>query len=116
MASGTRCSGGGKLSGRRAQPVHKAIESSARVGDRVTNPDCSARGFAPNDEGAWGCVANPGLTWTDTKFPAHFAGNWLSVPGFAPRDMLLVRCARPQTTKAAGSDPGRLGNVGSRAD
>src|ERR1039458_1587167 len=21
---------------------------------------------------------------TDTKFPAHFAGNWLSVPGFAP--------------------------------
>src|ERR1035437_3333489 len=27
---------------------------------------------------------------TDTKFPAQFAGNWLSVPGFAPRDMLLV--------------------------
>ena len=23
---------------------------------------------------------------TDTKFPAQFAGNWLSVPGFAPRD------------------------------
>src|ERR1017187_370305 len=25
---------------------------------------------------------------TDTKFPAHFAGNLLSVPGFAPRDTL----------------------------
>src|ERR1017187_2238298 len=35
---------------------------------------------------------------TDTKFPAHFAGNWLSVPGFAPRDMLAVRCA-PKTVK-----------------
>src|ERR1035438_4298655 len=23
---------------------------------------------------------------TDTQFPARFAGNWLSVPGFAPRD------------------------------
>ena len=28
---------------------------------------------------------------TDTKFPAQSAGNWLSVPGFAPRDMLPVR-------------------------
>jgi hypothetical protein len=26
---------------------------------------------------------------TDTKFPAQFAGNWLSVPGFAPRHILL---------------------------
>jgi hypothetical protein len=26
---------------------------------------------------------------TDTEFPAHFAGNWLSVPGFAPRDTPL---------------------------
>src|ERR1035438_6846618 len=30
----------------------------------------------------------PHLAWvkpgTDTKFPAQFAGNWLSVPGFAP--------------------------------
>ena len=25
---------------------------------------------------------------TDTKFPAHFAGNWLSVPGFAPWELL----------------------------
>jgi hypothetical protein len=30
---------------------------------------------------------------TDTEFPAQFAGNWLSVPGFAPRDMLPVRRA-----------------------
>src|ERR1022692_2960905 len=30
---------------------------------------------------------------TDTKFPAQFAGNWLSVPGFALRNMLPVRCA-----------------------
>src|ERR1039457_6980767 len=40
-------------------------------------------------------VANPGLTWTDTEFPAQFAGNWLSVPGFAPRDPqkpLSTRC------------------------
>ena len=27
----------------------------------------------------------PGTDRTDTKFPAHFAGNWLSVPGFAPQ-------------------------------
>src|ERR1022692_4237292 len=33
---------------------------------------------------------------TDTKFPAQFAGNWLSVPGFAPREMLPVRRA-PKT-------------------
>ena len=25
---------------------------------------------------------------TDTKFLAQFAGNWLSVPGFAPRETL----------------------------
>jgi hypothetical protein len=35
---------------------------------------------------------------TDTEFPAQFAGNWLSVPAFAPRDMLPVRCA-PKTVK-----------------
>ena len=35
---------------------------------------------------------------TDTKFPAQFAGNWLSAPGFAPRDMLPVRRA-PKTAK-----------------
>src|ERR1019366_8317015 len=35
---------------------------------------------------------------TDTKFPAQFAGNWLSVPGFAPRDMLPIRRA-PKTVK-----------------
>jgi hypothetical protein len=32
--------------------------------------------------GRWGKMRRkPG---TDTKFPAQFAGNWLSVPGFAP--------------------------------
>ena len=52
IGSGTRCSGGGKLSGSRAQPVHHAIESSARERDRVTNPDCNARKAGPrNDEG-----------------------------------------------------------------
>src|ERR1035441_3501999 len=49
MASGARCSGGGKLSGSRAQPMHHAIESSARVRDRVTNPDCSAGGGASRE-------------------------------------------------------------------
>src|ERR1039458_9771388 len=38
---------------------------------------------------------------TDTKFPAQFAGNWLSVPGFAPRDMLPVRRA-PKMVKHPG--------------
>src|ERR1035441_7892843 len=33
---------------------------------------------------------------TDTKLPARFAGNWLSVPGFAPRDM-LARSSCPQS-------------------
>src|SRR5450755_611156 len=28
---------------------------------------------------------------TDTKFPVQFAGNWLSVPGFAPRATIPVR-------------------------
>src|ERR1035441_5888715 len=32
----------------------------------------------------WRSFSKPG---TDTKFPAQFAGNWLSVPGFAPREM-----------------------------
>ena len=41
------------------------------------------------------CCRKPG---TDTKFPAQFAGNWLSVPGFAPWDMLPVRRA-PKTVK-----------------
>src|ERR1019366_6236568 len=27
---------------------------------------------------------------TDTKFPAQFAGNWLSVSGFAPRETLRL--------------------------
>jgi hypothetical protein len=47
------------------------------------------------------CVTNaPGRRkpGTDTKFPAQFAGNWLSVPGFAPRDMLPARRA-PKTAK-----------------
>jgi hypothetical protein len=29
---------------------------------------------------------------TDTKFPAQFAGNWLSVPGFAPRERYASPC------------------------
>jgi hypothetical protein len=41
---------------------------------------------------------------TDTKFPAQFAGNWLSVPGFAPRDMLPVRRA-PKTVKHHAAHP-----------
>src|ERR1035438_7771980 len=47
---------------------------------------------------------------TDTKFPAHFAGNWLSVPGFAPRDMLPVRCA-PQTVKHPSTSGGTRHSV-----
>src|ERR1019366_3384824 len=38
---------------------------------------------------------------TDTKFPAQFAGNWLSVPGFAPREThpaaVLVHSTSPAT-------------------
>jgi hypothetical protein len=29
-----------------------------------------------------------GKPGTDTGFPAQFAGNWLSVPGFVPRETL----------------------------
>src|ERR1035438_713137 len=43
----------------------------------------------------------------DTEFPAQFAGNWLSVPGFAPRDMLPVRRA-PKTVKHPGGVRGDL--------
>jgi hypothetical protein len=32
---------------------------------------------------------------TDTKFPAQFAGNWLSVPGFAPRGTLRLPVSPP---------------------
>jgi hypothetical protein len=28
---------------------------------------------------------------TDTKFPAQFAGNWLSVPGFARAELTLSK-------------------------
>src|ERR1035441_4675924 len=35
---------------------------------------------------------------TDTKFPARFAGNWLSVPGFAPRETLRLAVS-PKTVK-----------------
>jgi hypothetical protein len=36
---------------------------------------------------------------TDTKFPAQFAGNWLSVPGFAPRETLrLAVSPKPLST------------------
>src|ERR1035441_8000621 len=42
---------------------------------------------------------------TDTKFPAQFAGNWLSVPGFAPRDMLPVRRAPKRLSTRACNAP-----------
>jgi hypothetical protein len=35
---------------------------------------------------------------TDTRFPAQFAGSWLSVPGFAPRDTLRT-VVPPKTVK-----------------
>src|ERR1035441_8422088 len=35
---------------------------------------------------------------TDTKFPAQFAGNWLSVPGFAPRERYTWLCL-PKTVQ-----------------
>src|ERR1035438_9566240 len=39
---------------------------------------------------------------TDTKFPAQFAGNWLSVPGFVPRVMLPVRLAPKTANHSTG--------------
>src|ERR1019366_2332132 len=39
---------------------------------------------------------------TDTKFPAQFAGNWLSGPGFAP-GRLEVRNPAPANGRAATS-------------
>ena len=33
---------------------------------------------------------------TDTKFPAQFSGNWLSVPGFAPRETLRLAVSPPK--------------------
>src|ERR1017187_184550 len=38
---------------------------------------------------------------TDTKFPAQFAGNWLSVPGFALRETLRLAVS-PQSRQAPG--------------
>jgi hypothetical protein len=37
-----------------------------------------------------GCAEMRRKPGTDTKFPARFAGNWLSVPGFAPRETLRL--------------------------
>ena len=41
-------------------------------------------------------VDEAGKPGTDTKFPAQFAGNWLSVPGFSPRDTLPGRGFAPR--------------------
>jgi hypothetical protein len=35
---------------------------------------------------------------TGTEFPAQFAGNWLPVPGLAPRDEFRARVS-PKTVK-----------------
>ena len=40
--------------------------------------------------------------WTDTEFPAQFAGNCLSVPGFTPREIL-----RPSPRPNSPRDRGR---------
>ena len=47
---------------------------------------------------------------TDTKVPAQFAGNWLSVPGFAPRETRsqLVHSLRVFTTSWCARRPGGL--------
>src|ERR1019366_9502776 len=44
---------------------------------------------------------------TDTKFPAQFAGNWLSVPGFASQEMLPPRCRPRGRVVCAFVEPGR---------
>src|ERR1017187_5347237 len=41
---------------------------------------------------------------TDTKFPAQFAGNWLSVPGFALRETLRLAVS-PQSGYAPRPSP-----------
>src|ERR1017187_10258002 len=89
MASGARCSGGGKLSDSRAQPVHKAIHSSARVRDRVTNPDCSARPKAEENIGG-ACFSLPG----EHSSPCPSCARMHKAEPYAT--------GPPQTTKAAG--------------
>src|ERR1035438_699407 len=39
---------------------------------------------------------------TDTKFPAQFAGNWLSVPGFVRGVLLPVRLAPKTANHSTG--------------
>jgi hypothetical protein len=50
----------------------------------IRGPACDCQGRKPG---------------TDTEFPAQFAGNWLSVPGFAPRDR-LARSSCPRNGQA----------------
>src|ERR1019366_4916602 len=49
-----------------------------------------------------------GKPGTDTKFPAQFAGNWLSVPGFAHGKLSLFDMSpKPQfSSRGAKGDPG----------
>src|ERR1039457_3622685 len=42
---------------------------------------------------------------TDTKFPAQFAGNWLSVPGFAPRETLRPAIVPPSAFPSTAQCP-----------
>src|ERR1035441_7042641 len=50
---------------------------------------------------------------TDTKFPAQFAGNWLSVPGFAPRENATPGRVPPEPlgTRAAARKAGGTSRV-----
>src|ERR1035438_8900580 len=96
MARGTRCSGGGKLSGSRAQPVHHAIQSSTRVRDRVTNPDCSARPKAEEKRSSQAKAPAPPTTshlpalvgHASAGFPAAAGLNEEEPPGCAARVIL----------------------------
>ena len=65
-----------------------AIHLAATVGVSRQTIYAMEAGTKPADRGWWApfredTIRKPG---TDTKFPAQFAGNWLSVPGFAPRE------------------------------
>src|ERR1019366_8986060 len=47
---------------------------------------------------------------TDTKFPAQFAGNWLSVPGVCPTGNATPGCVSPKpfSTRYSAASAGRL--------
>jgi hypothetical protein len=79
--------------------VCRKLAACPRVSPTDTSPNSTAPIFIPADEVLphtatlskmpRQCVlCNPG---TGTEFPAQFAGNWLPVPGFAPRDKLPAR-------------------------